>query len=98
MLQLRIVLLELRDGILYIHRVTLVIEPQNWARIAPRNERIAFSTPRIPYLRRRPVEQDGDLLRQEPPYLHQIVHHRGGFFRVAGSVVEDVAIRWIAPQ
>jgi len=72
-LQLRVPLLELRDGIVHIHCITLVIEPQNWALVTPLQ-----GTDRFLYAGETGVAvrillgKDSNLLRQEPPYLDQV--------------------------
>src|SRR5207253_1063089 len=92
-------LLQLGDGIINIHCVALVIEPQNWAIVAsPQRTNSLFHTGEAGVSVGILLSKDSDLLRGEPLHFHQIVYHRGGFFGVAGAVVEHIAVGRIAPQ
>ena len=81
-----------------VGRVPLVADAQRVLRVAvvlAHHLRHAVE-PRVPVAVL--LSEDRDLVRRNPPDVHQVPDRRRRLLRVAGAVVEDVAIGRIAPQ
>ena len=91
-------LAQLVDGFVDVNGVTLVVEAQNRVLIAAEGtyglRHAAEARVAVGVL----LRKDRDLAWLQPLHLHQILDGGSGFFGIAGAIVEDVAIRRIAPE
>ena len=60
---------------------------------------MALATPAKPAVSVRILlGEDGDLVWPQPSHLHKVTHDGIRLLGVAGPIIEDVAIGWIAPE
>jgi hypothetical protein len=88
---------KLSDGIVDVHGISPIVQAQKRAVVEP-HRAYGFDDSgksRIPISVL--LSKDRYLLRRHPSYFHQVANDGVGFLGVACPVVEDVAVRRVAP-
>ena len=89
---------EARDRIVHVHSIALVAEAQDRTIVATQRTHSLGHAGKTRITKRVMLGEDGDLFWPQMPHLHKVAHHGIRLLGVAGPIVEDVAVGWIAPQ
>src|SRR6476620_7118587 len=91
-------LAQLIDGIVDVNGVALIVEAQNRILMSAESTYGFRHTAEAGITVGILLSKYGDLAWLQPFHLHQIVDCGCSFFRIAGTIVEHITVRRIAPQ